>query len=65
MKTNREGLTFEEWIRATMCDIELHLNTIVFLESEWEQGVDPTEYASPQNKLSVLDSRLSQARLKL
>ena len=45
--TNREGLTLEEWIRASgfyYASDEQVKENFPWLYSEWKKGVDPAEY---------------------
>lgn len=43
-KTNREGLTLDEWTRAANHCRRVPLDRHLAF-SEWANGVDPTEYA--------------------
>lgn len=50
MSTNREGLTFEEWLSAAFWpDIEV----LKLAYSEWSKGVDPTEYRVPEGRRAI------------
>ncbi len=44
MKTNREGMTFREWLNAAQC-FGRRIDRRVAREA-WERGEDPTEYAA-------------------
>jgi len=55
MPTNREGLTWQEWLDASKCRDLVGTYREPSLRKAWRDGEDPTEYGNDLRSVPVIN----------